>query len=147
MVSLPTQLLSTAACRIAPSGRGLCLLHGVLRKLDVGESGSSFCNLTCSKHPADVIKRRGKALVDNMRCPRYLNLFFFNASHFFEQVKCHRRKICPPPQTVRKSTIHIHIARKEQSGVVGKALNVGVGNRWKTKKISKTPGNSYRYPW
>lgn len=39
----------------------------------------------------------------------------------------------PPPQTVRKSTIRIHIAREKQSGAVGKALNVGERNRWKKK--------------
>lgn len=41
--------------------------------------GLWFGGLTCLKHPADVLKRRGKALVDNMRCPRYLNLFFYHS--------------------------------------------------------------------
>ena len=82
-IPLPTPLLPTGACLIWIFVMRTCGCFLVFCKnSSSGEGWFLSLYLTCSKHPADVIKRRGKALVDNIRCPRYLNLFFLNAARF-----------------------------------------------------------------
>ena len=83
------------------------------------EKGNLISYLTYSKHPSDVIKRRGKVLVDNICCPRYLNLFFLNATRFTNKSNA-ESNVSPSPQTVCQNTIRIHIVTNSPPEPPGK---------------------------
>ena len=90
------------------------------------EGWNQYLNvLTCSKHPADVIKRRGEALVDNLCCPRCHNPFFLTL-RVFRTSQMHLRCLSPPTQTACQNTERRHITAKARPGAAGKVLNVKI---------------------
>lgn len=101
----------------------LCLLHGVLQKLGVGWE-RVVTDLTCSKHPADVQKKRIPGTRRQHKLSEVPGTLFLNATHFSNKSNA----ICtqlPSTSNSLQNTIRIHITTKEQTGVAGKVLNVG----------------------
>ena len=86
--------------------------------------GNSFFSLACSKHPADVIKRKGQGTRRQhvlSEVPRPLS---FKRFAFFEQSKC---KDTNPPSNSNSLPKHQTQSYRNEShpGAAGKALNVG----------------------
>ena len=132
--SLPTQLLSTGACRCSFLLRGLCLLLGVLQKLaERGGAWGTVLKFGLFKTSYGcTLQEKNKGSVKHTGCSQNpLILFLKSAAHFLNNPNAKHSANHPSAQTVCQNTKRSHITTKGWLGAAGKARNAGAGNWWK----------------
>ena len=134
-IPLPAPLLPTGACRFVLRSEDYAGLFPFCQ--NSGRSGIGiFCDLACSKHPADVPFKKSSGHVRHIKCPHTLKTFLKSAMHFLNNPNVRSYIISTSaPQTVGQNGKRSHITSGGQPGAAGKARTAGAGKRWETVEM------------